>query len=241
MRLNPGDVNRDLFGRASQFSDLFLCATHAATGCVMLQLLSMQLFFLQPSGIAMPLKLYLAGPEVFLANAREVLDAKAEMTRGYGFEPICPGDISIEPDPVRHNFGLKISAVDEGMMNAADGVIANLTPFRGIAADVGTAFELGYMCAQGKLVAAYTNIAASHFDRTAEFYGGREAIAVDDAGRKRAPDGMSIEDFEMIDNLMLHGGIERRGGHIAIRNVAVDLLYTDLAAFEECLQVLAKR
>jgi nucleoside 2-deoxyribosyltransferase len=187
----------------------------------------------------MSLKLYLAGPEVFLPNARQVLDAKADMTRAYGFEPICPGDISIEPAPTRHEFGLKISAVDEGMMNRADGVIANLTPFRGIAADVGTAFELGYMCAQGKRVAAYTNMTANHFVRTRAFYAGD--IREGDDGRKRGPDGLSLEDFDMIENLMLHGGIERRGGVIAIHDAAATDLYTDLTAFEACLSALAKR
>jgi nucleoside 2-deoxyribosyltransferase len=137
-----------------------------------------------------------------------------------------------------HEFGLKISAVDEGMMNRADGVIANLTPFRGIAADVGTAFELGYMCAQGKLVAAYTNVVRNHFERTADFYQGNVHETPD--GRKRGPDGMSLENFDMIENLMLHGGIERRAGHIAVHAAAQDELYTDLTGFEECLKWLAQ-
>lgn len=187
----------------------------------------------------MRLKFYLAGPEVFLPNAREVLDAKAALTREYGFEPICPGDISIEPAPTRHEFGLKISAVDEGMMNRADGIIANLTPFRGIAADVGTAFELGFICAQGKRVAAYTNMSASHFQRTRDFYNGEILEGAD--GRKRGPDGLSLEDFDMIDNLMLHGGIERRGGFIAVHEAEPDVLYSDLTAFRKCLEFFAAR
>lgn len=187
----------------------------------------------------MTLKLYLAGPEVFLPDARQVLDAKAAMTRVYGFEPICPGDISIEPAPTLHEFGLKISGVDEDMMNRADGVIANLTPFRGIAADPGTAFELGYMCAQGKLVAAYTNIADSHFVRTADFYQGQVTEGED--GRKRGPDGLSLEDFDMIENLMLHGGVERRGGPIFAHKAPADRLYSDLTAFEQCLKALTSK
>ncbi|BCH53488.1 nucleoside 2-deoxyribosyltransferase [Agrobacterium vitis] len=187
----------------------------------------------------MSLKLYLAGPEVFLADAREVLDAKAEMTRTYGFEPICPGDISIEPAPTLHEFGLKISAVDEDMMNRADGVIANLTPFRGIAADPGTAFELGYMCAQGKLVAAYTNVIDNHYARTAGFYQGKVTLGPDQ--RKRGPDGLSLEDFDMIENLMLHGGVERRGGPIFTHQAPADRLYSDLTAFELCLKALSAK
>lgn len=187
----------------------------------------------------MSLKLYLAGPEVFLPNAREVLDAKAALTREFGFEPICPGDVSIEPAPTRHEFGLKISAVDEDMMNRADGIVANLTPFRGIAADVGTAFELGYVCAQGKKVAGYTNMTANHFERTRGFYDGKVSEGPD--GRKRGPDSLSLEDFDMIENLMLHGGIERRGGFIAIHEAAPEELYTDLTAFRQCLEFFAGR
>jgi nucleoside 2-deoxyribosyltransferase len=185
------------------------------------------------------LKLYLAGPEVFLPDARAVLDAKAAMTRAYGFEPICPGDLAIEPAPTRHQFGLNISAVDEGFMNAADGVIANLTPFRGIAADPGTAFELGYMCATGKLVAAYTNVAENHYARTLAYYDGRIEIAAD--GHKRGPDGLSLEDFDMIENLMLHGGVERRGGPVIVHKAPAAALYSDLTGFEACLQLIAER
>ena len=51
-------------------------------------------------------------------------------------------------------------------MDSADAIIANLTPFRGIAADTGTCFELGYMCAQGKPAFAYTNVRADNAART---------------------------------------------------------------------------
>jgi nucleoside 2-deoxyribosyltransferase len=185
------------------------------------------------------LKLYMAGPEVFLPNAREVMKQKAALCQKYGFEAICPGDLDIAPADTKRGFGLAISRVDEEMMDRADGVIANLTPFRGIAADVGTCFELGYMCAQDKLVAAYTNVAAGHFERTLDYYGGKVETAAD--GHKRSPDGLSVEDFDMIDNLMMHGGVERRGGPVVVHNAAPDALYSDLTAFEECLKALAKQ
>lgn len=183
------------------------------------------------------LKIYVAGPEVFLPNAREIMDRKVELCRSYGFQAICPGDLEIPPQPTKKAFGLAISTVDEDMMNRADGVIANLTPFRGISADVGTCFELGYMCAQGKLVAAYTNVAENYFERAARYYDDR--ITEDAKGIRRGPGGLSLENFDMIDNLMIHGGIERRGGHIAIHTAVADALYTDLTAFEKCLKALS--
>jgi nucleoside 2-deoxyribosyltransferase len=188
---------------------------------------------------AMTLKIYTAGPEVFLANAREIMAAKTALCKKYGFTAICPGDLDIPPSDTMKGFGLAISKIDEEMMDAADAVIANLTPFRGLAADVGTCFELGYMCAQGKLVAAYTNVTDDHYQRTVAYYGG--VITKDSEGYKRGPDGLSLEDFDMIDNLMLQGGVERRGGHIAIHKAAPDALYTDLTGFEECLRALAEQ
>lgn len=185
----------------------------------------------------MTLKIYLAGPEVFLRDARQVLDAKAALARAYGFTPLCPGDLEIPPSDTRRGMGQAISAIDEHMMNMADAIIANLTPFRGLAADTGTAFELGYMCAQGKRVYAYTNVADDHHQRLLAYYEGNVLEGED--GRSRGPDGLSLENFDMADNLMLQGGIERRGGALIVHRAAPDRLYTDLTAFEACLKAMS--
>ncbi|MES5098074.1 nucleoside 2-deoxyribosyltransferase [Agrobacterium sp. BA1120] len=186
----------------------------------------------------MPVKIYLAGPEVFLPNAREMLDAKAELAREAGFTPLSPGDLHIPPADTKIGHGCNINAVDEQMMLEADAVIANLTPFRGIAADTGTSYELGFMCALGKPVFAYTNVAANHFKRIMGYYG-NEATQ-DETGRYRGADGLSIENFDMADNLMLHGGIVRRGGVVVVGDAPEDALYTDLTAFKECLRQAAE-
>ena len=184
-------------------------------------------------------KLYIAGPEVFLPNGREQMARKAALVRQYGFEPLCPGDLDIPAQKTKKAFGHAISRVNEGMMNDADGIIANLTPFRGEWADVGTVFELGYMCARNKLVAAYSNAAEDHYQRLLRFYDNDITEGAD--GYKRGPDGLSLEDFEMADNLMLDGGVERRGGIVATHAAAKDELYTDLTAFEACLKHFAER
>lgn len=181
-------------------------------------------------------KLYIAGPEVFLPNGREQMARKAALVRHYGFEPLCPGDLDIPKQKTKKAFGHAISRVNEGMMNEAHAIIANLTPFRGEWADVGTVFELGYMCALGKMVAAYSNVADDHYQRLLRYYG--NIITTDDAGYKRGPDGLSLEDFDMADNLMLDGGVERRGGIVALHDAAKDQLYYDLTAFEACLKHL---
>jgi len=183
------------------------------------------------------MKVYLAGPEVFLPNAREQLDRKIALTRAAGLVPVSPGDLTIPETPTKRERGLAISAIDEQLMHSADAIIANLTPFRGIAADTGTVFELGFMCGLGKLVFAYSNTAADHFSRTRDYYGGRVALSAD--GHLRGPDEMLLEDFDMAENLMLDGGVERRGGRVIMRDVPPERLYTDTAAFEECLRLLA--
>lgn len=184
-------------------------------------------------------KIYLAGPEVFLPNAREILARKAELARAAGFEPLSPGDLEIPVADTKKGLGYAISAVDERMMLEADAIIANLTPFRGIAADTGTTFKLGFMCALGKAVFAYTNVAANHYRRVVAHYHGE--VSKGDDGHLRGPDGLSVEDFDMIDNLMLHGGVERRGGTVIVGHAAPDALYTDLTAFKTCLAVAADR
>ena len=89
---------------------------------------------------------------------------------------------------------------DAGGIEAID-----VTPFRGLHADTGTVFELGYMCGQGKAAFAYSNVKANHYQRIVEYYGGKIVTGAD--GRQRGPDGLSVEDFDMNENLMLDGGI----------------------------------
>ena len=184
-------------------------------------------------------KIYLAGPEVFLPNAREMLDLKASLAREAGFVPLSPGDLQIPPADTRIGHGCNINEVDERMMLEADAVIANLTPFRGIAADTGTSYELGFMCALGQPVFAYTNVAANHFTRIKAHYS--DVVALDETGRYRGPDGLSIENFDMVDNLMLHGGILRRGGLIIDGDATGEALSTAPAASKRCLAAAAEK
>src|SRR3569832_450474 len=150
-------------------------------------------------GNSMSVKVYLAGPEVFLTNAREQLDRKIALTREAGLIPVSPGDFIIPPQPTRRQFGHAISEIDERMMDSADAIIANLTPYHGVSADVGTCYELGYMCAQGKFAYAYTNVVADMKTRTVSHYNSN--VFTDPNGRLRGRrDGLSIEVVEKDNN-----------------------------------------
>mgnify|MGYP001954749100 CR=1 FL=1 len=179
----------------------------------------------------MSIKIYLAGPEVFLPNAAEVLAAKCELVRAAGFIPLAPGDAQVNPDLPAFEKGLAINAIDEGLMQDADAVIANLTPFRGVSADVGTAYELGFMAASGKPVFAYTNDARPYADRV------QAALLVMKLpdGTARDASGLMVEEFAMADNLMLHGGTHRRG-HPVIQHDGGGRI-DDLTGFKRALEL----
>lgn len=185
------------------------------------------------------MKVYLAGPEVFLPNARAILDEKIELTRLAGFVPVCPGDLEAPASLKGKPRGLATSEVNERLMLSSDFIIANLTPFRGIAADVGTVYELGFMCGRGCPAYGFTNVAVDHFERVRDYYGG--ALAEDAHKAVRGPDSLELETYDMVDNLMLDGGIENRNGVIIRHAAAPDALYTDLTGFKQCLAVAARR
>ncbi len=126
-----------------------------------------------------------------MPNAREQLDRKIALTRAAGLIPVSPATSSSPPQPSKRQFGHAISEIDENMMDSADAIIANLTPYHGVGADTGTAYELGYMCAQGKLAYGYTNVARDHRQRTIDHY--RGDVAHDAAGRLRGRSGLAVE------------------------------------------------
>jgi len=97
------------------------------------------------------LKVYLAGPEVFLPGGRELIERKRALSTRYGFTP-SPLHADLTPTASASPLarGIEISRLNEERMREADVCIANLTPFRGVSADPGTVYELGYMAAEGK-------------------------------------------------------------------------------------------
>lgn len=177
----------------------------------------------------MTAKIYLAGPEVFLPNAAEVLAAKCDLVRNAGLIPLAPGDAQIDPALPAFDRGLAINAVDEGLMSDADAVIANLTPFRGVSADVGTGYELGFMAASGKPVFAYTNDARPYADRVSA----ASLVMKLPDGTARDASGLLVEEFAMADNLMLHGGVTRRGNDVIVHDGGGHI--ADLTGFKRAL------
>lgn len=184
----------------------------------------------------MTIKVYIAGPEVFLPDGFAQVEKKRELCRAFGMEPSArQGDFLTYGGGDKFTFGAMISRHNEELMDESDIVIANLTPFRGISADPGTVYEVGYMRALGRPAFGYTNTSRPYALRASEdFYGGK--VAPGEHGRLIANDGQMVEDHDMIDNLMIDGGIARSGGFIVRGDATPDRMLTDLTAYQECLK-----
>jgi nucleoside 2-deoxyribosyltransferase len=179
-------------------------------------------------------RVYLAGPEVFLVNAKEIGEHKKELCRKYGFEGVFPLDNEVETQGKSpREIGLCISGVNEALIRTCDVVVANITPFRGPSADVGTAYEMGFAHALGKKVFAYTNVVVAFTERTVSALKSQVKRAED--GRLRDANGMFIEENEMTDNLMLDGCVNASTDGLVVDEAPAGQLFTYLGAFEKCL------
>jgi nucleoside 2-deoxyribosyltransferase len=180
-----------------------------------------------------PLKVYLAGPEVFLPDAIDIGRRKKELCKSYGFEGLYPLDNDIASDTSDTRLDLLIFRACVAHMRAADFGIFNLTPFRGPSADAGTVFELGFFAGLAKPSFGYTNDADDLLARVRRF----ETLS-QDAATGEWRDGMALatEDFGNADNLMIDGGLIGQG-HPIIRHAApAAARYHDLTGFEACLR-----
>ena len=166
-------------------------------------------------------RVYLAGPEVFLPNAQQIGEQKKRICFRHGLEGVFPLDAVPDEAERPQDTGFAIFEICISMMNDCQLAVANLTPFRGVSMDIGTAIELGYMFGMHKPVFGYTNVIEDYMTRVEESDLGGE---------------LQVEDFGLVDNLMCEGVIRRSGGEVIRRNVAPDARLSDLQGFEDCVR-----
>jgi nucleoside 2-deoxyribosyltransferase len=179
------------------------------------------------------MKIYLAGPDVFLPDALVVGQRKQDICRRHGLTGLYPLDNTI--DLVARDSSLHIFKGNEAMMDAADAIIANLTPFRGPGADSGTVYELGYMAGRGKLCLAYCNDPMPYAERVAGF----AAVTRAAGNRLVDADGLTVEDFGLPDNLMMIHALDLHGRPLVLPRKRPDDVWHDLTAFEACVRLAA--
>ncbi|MBP0445256.1 nucleoside 2-deoxyribosyltransferase [Roseomonas sp. SSH11] len=185
------------------------------------------------------MQIYLAGPEVFLPDAKALGEAKRAICARHGatgifpLDPVhCPeADACAEP-------WLSIYLRNEAHIRRADALIANLTPFRSPSADAGTVYELGFMRALGRPIAAYANSVTPFTERTRAFLGNAARQRPD--GEWEDSEGLQLESFGLHDNLMIDGGIRAAGGVLVRQAVPEAERWRNLDAFEEALRAVMK-
>lgn len=186
------------------------------------------------------MRIYLAGPEVFLADGGAAVGAaKQEICAAHGLAGVLPVEEGgpAAPAGTRDPAWFALYRGNEDLIRGCDALIANLTPFRGPSADPGTVFELGFMRGLGRPVLGYAN--------TAIRFGSRTLAALGRAARRR-PDGtwedgegLAVEEFDLHDNLMLEGGIRASGGVFVAGAVPEERRWHDLSAFVRCVAAAA--
>ena len=180
------------------------------------------------------MKIYLAGPDVFLPDAVAIGRRKAEICAAHGLTGLYPLDNAIDLSAV--DASRQIFAGNEAMMDGCDAIIANLTPFRGPGADSGTVYELGFMAGRGKLCLGYCNDPGVYADRVRRF---TDVASAD--GRLVDAQGLTVEDFGLVDNLMMIHALELHGCPLVAPAEAPADVWHDLAAFETCVRMAAAR
>lgn len=145
--------------------------------------------------------LYLCGPDVFLSNAKEVLDQKKALCEKYGFKGLSPMDTEFNNKVKFHTpeTAELIYKFDISLMNEADICLANMSPFRGPSMDTGTAFEMGYMTAQGKKVFGYSDDVRPYKEKYKDFL--KDPIG--DFELTSIYKYSVVEDFGLTDNLIM--------------------------------------
>jgi nucleoside 2-deoxyribosyltransferase len=143
-----------------------------------------------------PFSLYLAGYDVFRPDAIEYGEQLKALCARHGLQGFYPLDKAGPADLTGPELAAWIYRANVALIRQADGVIANLNPFRGAEPDSGTAFEVGYAVALGKPVWAYSSVASSIVGQVAT---GKSA----DGNFHVDAQGYTVEDFGMNLNLML--------------------------------------
>jgi nucleoside 2-deoxyribosyltransferase len=147
------------------------------------------------------MRLYIAGPDVFRPDAPQWAEAVRALCRDAGHEALIPldGGETTAAGIYRNNLRL---------IEAADAVLANLNPFRGMEPDAGTCVEVGYALAQGKPVIGYMERLVPLRERLQAGNPGAE-------GHPRDAAGWAVEDFGLPLNLMLAVPVRIEQGGIA--------------------------
>ncbi len=163
-----------------------------------------------------PARVYLAGPTVFRPNWKDLSQRMKQACAATGLVGVFPMDAEISVRDTPQATGRAICAANMDLIHSCDAIVADLSPFRGPSADVGTVWEFAYAQGLGKIVAAYSSDPSEYKTRV------NQDLAGDDA----------IEDFGLRDNLMLEGSLAANGSRLYdTLEDALEAIQDDLALY----------
>jgi len=154
----------------------------------------------------MEFKIYLAGPDVFLPNAKEAGESLKQILASKGMIGLYPLDNEFTLTRSPSSNGSVIARGNVALIQQCHGILGNLRPFRGPSADTGTVWECAYGKGLGRIVVGY-NI-------DFRFYKDKVVNHV-------PHDGMVVEDFDVWDNIMLVHGLDAQASYF---NMAADTI-----------------
>jgi nucleoside 2-deoxyribosyltransferase len=176
-------------------------------------------------------RVYLSGPEFGLDDPGLLAERKA-LCLAAGFEPLTGEAEGLVESDATEAMARELYTLRLGRLRQADALIANLTPFRGPAADPATTFEAGFAAGLGRPVFAYINVqneGEAEFATRVESYEGAEA---DELGLWRDGQGYEIEDFGLPESLMLWA--EARRLYVIVTHQPK----SDLTGLQLCLEAM---
>ncbi len=185
---------------------------------------------------SLSIRVYLAGPDVFLPDPEAWAARKKAICAAYGLIGVSPLDAYPDEPLEWAVFPLwrRIAVRNEAHIRSCRAVIANVTPFRGPSADVGTVYEIGFARALGLKLFGYATVATPLLERTRAHLGDVTATE----GGWRDADGLLVEQFGRFDNLMIEAGLFGSGGTLITADVPDR--WRDLTVFEACVQSVAR-
>jgi nucleoside 2-deoxyribosyltransferase len=153
-------------------------------------------------------KLYLAGPDVFRPESAELgalLQKACTLAGAQGLYPaddevLAQIDAMFSAGASKEDVCEMIYLRDVEKLDACDGVVANLIPFRGPEADPGTTWEMGYARGLGKPVWAYCSDQRP-YDQKVLAWNGRPFTQRNGLSWDR--DGMMVDTLGQQANLMM--------------------------------------
>lgn len=165
------------------------------------------------------MNIYLAGPAVFHSDMGQayyqqcqhiatVLSKQHKLT----IHLLIPTDNNIAEQASPQATARALCDANIAMIEAADTIVADLSPFRGHEPDCGTAFEVGYACALQKPCHTHSSDNRS---------------MVDKYGHTLAADGTRVEDFGLPFNLMLSNAYSQHHASLADAMAGAVMQYTN--------------